>query len=880
LLELPLALLDHLNHGGTLLVPSAQRAAALRLAHTAAQLRLGRGVWDSPDVLPWSAWLERGLDEARARGVPVPRRLSGTESWWLWREAVRAACSDLPVLWPDALIDSVRRAALLLEDYGLELRDASAPESAVLLRARAHFARRCHGLQALWSGSWSACEPYLQPSTPTQLAGFGELGPARRKWLQRIGVVIETAGAAVPAGTLQVLDFDSPELEAEAAAQWCAAQLQRDPAARVLLVVPTLSEQRHHWLRALEQRLDYVATLDPSDPSSASHASAVAVEGGQPLREYSLIACALQLLALSAGEADFDSLSAVLRSPFLGPQAGRERLRLDLWLREHNIEVAEPQRLLSLLEPVARELDAAAAAALASLLQGLGAGANILPPADPASPAQWGQHFARVLARCGWPGPGLSSAEQQVRVRFDELLGEFAAVSVAQQPLPQAQALQLLRQLATRTAFEPASDDVPVTLTASLENPIVRYDGIWVAGLTADAWPQSARPDPLIPWAVQQAAGMPMASPEGPLRQAEQALRHWQGASAALALSWSRSDGDAPRDPSPLLLEARGQNTAPAGASEGLPWQLEAWLAASAPPLQPWHDPYGPAWPAAEPLRGGTRLLELQALCPFRGFAELRLQARPLPEPTPGIDARLRGQMLHRALELFWRATGDSLTLHARAAEDTLALVSSCVEAALVHAQRRSPGLLEPGLLRREAERAVRLLRQLLAWELTREPFETVALEWPQAYAIAGASLQLRLDRVDKLADGSLIVIDYKSGAAEPFDALAERPTVPQLPAYAMVAGQRTAAVLALYLGRHGLKLRGIADSRGRLPGLRALPGAAADWPALLRRWQWQLGLLVEEFVRGQASVTPQPGACEICHLQAFCRIDSGSLPA
>jgi ATP-dependent helicase/nuclease subunit B len=873
LLELTPEILNHLSAAGTLVVPSPQRAAALRLAYSAAQLSAGRRVWNSPDVLPWGAWLERGLDEARARAVPVPRRLSRAEEWLLWREAVRAACADLPVLSPDSLIDSVRRAVLLLEDYALVLHEASSPEAAVLLRARAHFQQRCAELRALWSGSWSACAPYVRPITPTLLSGFAPLAPARRSWLERIDVRIgQSDGRGDESGTLQVRDFDNPELEAEAAAQWCAWQLERDPGARVLLVVLRLGEQRHRWLRALSRRLDYRSLLAPGATLARS---ALAIEGGQPLRDYSLIATALNLLALSAGVADFQMLSALLRSPFLDLPGRESRLRIDLWLRERNIDGAQPSLLQTLTAPLSDDLGEGDALALSALIAALTAGAPAAAPRHyVASPAQWAQRFAQVLAGCGWPGAGLNSDEQQVRARFDELLGEFAGISIVPGALSQAQALQILRQLTARTAFEPASDDVPVTVTASLDDPIVHYDAIWVAGMTAEAWPQAAHPDPLVPWALQQAAAMPMASPAGMLQAAERALRHWRRASSRLDLSWSRSDGDMPHDPSPLLAETA--LAAPAPAPEhpaAASFQFQSWLAASAPPLEGWRDSSGPAWPRERVLHGGTRLLELQSLCPFRGFAVLRLRAQPLPEPAPGIDLRVRGQILHHALELFWRATGSLAQLRERPEAATLRLVSSCVERALAQAAQRAPMCMEPSELHREGERAVQLLLRLIDWELKREPFEIAQLEWPQPYAVAGASLQLRLDRVDRLADGRLLVIDYKSGVASPFDALAERPMLPQLPAYAVAAGEQTAAVLSLYLGREGPKLRGIADKPGRLPGLRALQAGEAHWPALLQRWREQLHRLVQEFLSGYAVVQPQPGACDSCHLQSFCRI-------
>ena len=54
-----------------------------------------------------------------------------------------------------------------------------------------------------------------------------------------------------------------------------------------------------------------------------------------------------------------------------------------------------------------------------------------------------------------------------MRLRFEELLGDFAAITT-DASLPASQAPALLRQLAAQTAFEPATDDVPVTLTSAL----------------------------------------------------------------------------------------------------------------------------------------------------------------------------------------------------------------------------------------------------------------------------------------------------------------------------------------------------------------------------------------------------------------------------
>lgn len=854
------------------MVPSRQRATAVRLAHTAAMLGADRRVWPSADVLPWSAWVGRELDAARARGESLPRRLAAAEEWLVWRGAVHEACAGLGVLMPDALIEPVRRAISVLDDYGLPLPPASGAESALLMQARAAFRRRCAELGASSATSWQDCRAHVRPSNRLLLAGFSVVGPARLHWLEQHGArvardAVGETSQAMADDTTQVIGCDDPLLEAEAAAQWCAAQLARDAQARLLLVVPRLAQQRHLWERALSQQLDIQSLLAGG---TSSGTSAFAIEGGQPLNRYPLVATALQTVAIASGVAGFDQLSAVLRSPYLAALDRDQCLRLDAWLRDHNLGEAGPGMLARLVQPVAAELGEAAAAPLRALLDAIAVCASF--PA--ATPAVWGRAFADLLSRCGWPGAGLGADEQQVRMRFDELLGDLAAIAAPISRLEAGEAGELLHDMARRVAFEPASDDTPVTVTASLDDPIVRYDGIWVAGLSAEAWPPAAQPDPLLPALLQRDAGLPEASAVGQLRLALQRMRRWQQRSIRRVWSWSRSESDLPRDPSALLGEPSGAAAAPA-------FELHAWLLAHAPTLEAWHDDFGPVWPRLREPRGGSKLLELQSQCPFRAFAELRLKARALPEPQPGIDARLRGQMLHFALEQFWRVTRNAATLHSRSRDATQSLVRDCVRAASARMTMRLPGVVDPALLRREAARAQRLLAQLIDWELTRGTFEVQSLEAAQRLTIAGTMLPLRLDRVDRLDDGRLVVIDYKSGAAQGFDAYAERPPKPQLPAYAVAVGDQVAGVIAVHLGRE-LKLRGLVDRPGRVPGrgIDAVTGGEHHWPPLLQHWRERLERLLCEFLEGRATVQPQPGACEYCHLPMLCRVDAQVLAA
>ncbi len=66
-------------------------------------------------------------------------------------------------------------------------------------------------------------------------------------------------------------------------------------------------------------------------------------------------------------------------------------------------------------------------------------------------------------------------------------------------------------------------------------------------------------------------------------------------------------------------------------------------------------------------VHGGVRVLELQAACGFRAFAEQRLWSSELEDRGLGLDAKESGTAVHAALECFWREVGSQAALLADA---------------------------------------------------------------------------------------------------------------------------------------------------------------------------------------------------------------------
>ncbi len=70
--------------------------------------------------------------------------------------------------------------------------------------------------------------------------------------------------------------------------------------------------------------------------------------------------------------------------------------------------------------------------------------------------------------------------------------------------------------------------------------------------------------------------------------------------------------------------------------------------------LEEMEDAAGIAVPPDEVMRGGATVLQLQAACGFRAFAEMRLRATEIEDVELGMDARERGNVVHKVLESFW----------------------------------------------------------------------------------------------------------------------------------------------------------------------------------------------------------------------------------
>ncbi len=280
-------------------------------------------------------------------------------------------------------------------------------------------------------------------------------------------------------------------------------------------------------------------------------------------------------------------------------------------------------------------------------------------------------------------------------------------------------------------------------------------------------------------------------------------------------------------------------------------------------------------------VRGGTSLLRSQSACAFRGYAEFRLAAFRLDEPQPGLSARDRGTLLHGVMARLWADIVTHAQLSAINPEELRSRLTGIARDEVERIRRRRPETVTESVAELEVERLIALVHEWLELEKQRAPFTVRAGEAPARPTVGEIVTEMRMDRVDELADGTLAVIDYKTGVVNINDWFGVRPKEPQLPLYALygVAREKVGALLYARLRPGDQKFAGTTRSADQVPGVKpyaesALAKRQESWSGLLDDWELVLSTLAQQHRRGEVPVNPRDAeACRECHLHAFCRV-------
>ena len=834
----------------------------------------GLDVWPTRPALTIGQWLGGLADEALLGGVAdLPAVLDPFSERLLWEKLIAASLTEAaPIFDIQGMAASAAEAHALSRIWNIRAEGAGLADEVRLFAGwQREFVKQCR------AGGWSdtaslhrqlidliAGGQFALPAA-VSFAGFDRLTPLDEALMAALsgrGVRVENLAApAVYRARQSVLACPDVAAECAAIAAWARTHLEDRPACRLGIVAPDLG--------AVRDRLDFMLddVLHPSliRPDAAEVPRSFNFSLGRALADLPLVRVALDLLALGNGRAKVEQsrLSALLRG---GGWAAAEaeadgRARLDAVQRRDLPYFTTLPALIRLAGRLAESdalLCTQSIAALDALVGTMASTAKALRPGE------WAGIFRKALKAAGWPGDReLSSHEFQARRAFVEVLDGFGRLDTLLGKLSLSEAVRRLAQLCRQRIFQPETRGRPaIQVLGVLESAGLDFDALWVMGMNDDLWPPPPRPNPLLPAELLRAAGAAHASAEVELDFARHVHDRLAKAAPEVIFSYAKADGNRLLRPSPLIAGI----PAFVKAADAVPTLARKLAAESIPALALVEDAMAPPVADGEKVSGGSWVLRAQAICPAWAYYEFRLGGKAMDEPVEGLDPAARGTLVHAALEAFWNTVRSSDALAALSETQRGETIATAVATALRNFERERHIALPARFRQLEAARLAGLLDIWLAVEARRsQPFEVIACEQPATVDIEEIRVSMVVDRIDRLADGRQVIIDYKTGATVDTRNWAEqRITEPQLPIYAALVNDDVAAVVFAKVLLDKPAFAGVADERDILPGVQGIgddkqtifdPAEFPDWIAVITHWRERLHAVAQEVKQGKAGV-------------------------
>jgi len=354
-----------------------------------------------------------------------------------------------------------------------------------------------------------------------------------------------------------------------------------------------------------------------------------------------------------------------------------------------------------------------------------------------------------------------------------------------------------------------------------LEARMQHADCVILAGLVEGSWPPEPPGDPWMSRPMRERFGLP--TPEQRIGQAAHDFVQAACADTVLMLYAERAGG-APTVPSrwlvrlTTLLDVHGLGEIP--LRKATVWRRWEATLDRPPAVEPATAPEPRPPVEARPTHLSVTQVETWQRDPYATYADQILELKSLDDLDEDADAATRGSFIHEALEQFVKNYPDTLP---EDAEDRLIAIGRDI---------LGPMLDRPAVASFWWRRFERVAAWFVSTERSRrEDLRDIAAETRGRLALEAPGappfeLSAKADRLERRRDGTVTIVDYKSGALPSHKAV-QSGRAPQLPLEAaMVAQGAFAAVGASEIAA----LEFWSLSGGEPPGrIQTIPGQAAD---------------------------------------------------
>ena len=703
-----------------------------------------------------------------------------------------------------------------------------------------------------------------QLSTEEQciLIGFDDISPLIQRLLDAaITGDIRKASSKHTPKSLVRKNYSNQNAEITAAAHWARDILQNHSDVRIGIIAPELGQNRdaivHMLTQVFEPQQHTLASKQATPPFNIS--------AGVPLGSTPLIADSLRLLTILQYTQTLDDCLQWLYSPFWGKPSVDQTARTQLAKTLEQLEQFEFSA--DQLRFYAQKIAGESAESIFTYLRKI----NELKQSWSfhAQPSTWVERFLSILNILNWPGEKSSdSLEYQQTQLWYQVLESFAGLDSVLGVLSVREAVKELTIMVKSTPFQAKVPDSPIQVLGILEGAGLRFTHCWVMGLNQQFWPPAPSPNPLLPFSFQKKHNMPNATAHRELAYAESLTENYRHCADEIVMSYADGDpsGDIHWQPSRLiselpLIESEQTNTGTPYKAPHPPFDVIA--CESAPPLQTNNDDNNNNGNNAVPLKGGAGVLKAMVENPFDAFARFRLGAKKVDEPVNGFSAKAQGIILHQSLATIWQTLKTQETLIAYTHEKLAHLVQSAVTRAVRAQQAGKQTHLGDNLCQLEIQRQSEIILNWLEIEKQRPAFTVEYIEESLSITIKGLVIELRIDRIDRLADGSLLIIDYKTAVATLAAWKAQEPSDPQLPLYLLACSEPVSGIAFAQINIKALTIKGLHNGEQAMPGIKGFSAIGDNklnlpktWEGTKQHWQTTIEAILTRYIDGDTAIT------------------------
>lgn len=699
---------------------------------------------------------------------------------------------------------------------------------------------------------------------PIMTAGFDEISVSQRnlfKSLEALGLCSDAPldKADDEPSSIRLEQFDDESKEFAALAMWAREKLKAyGHTASIGICVHNLAGSQ----RALQRCFESVF------PEVEDIASLISLDYGHPFTEHRLCNDFLSLLRWTCAPLPHSALLSLARSPYF-PQLNLFR-QPQSWfdermsIRGYRNRIAKDERRaideVIRLTPRQNRRDMSFVEATAKL--------------------------TGIIRACGYAQQTTDSLDyvdsKAVRT-LNDLVQRIEQTASILPRITWSRFVERVELLANDSAIDASQADAPIQIMGRNATAHLRFDALWVNGISDADLPAVPNPNPFVPRLMLKRARLPRVTHEQMLIEAQALTQHWAHGASEVVFSFANSTDTVEAQPSNLITSALAERdtdpaiaTAPLIENEELIANGHPWSTRLVPNAVREYQQTNAAPIALGDVKARTSLLRDQLCCPFRGWAVHEAGIRESGDPRPRFpDALVRGTVFHEVV-------GKLLTT-ANTQEELAKLSDAEVAQIVDETLDEVPETKGLPARFKKTERA-RLLKGISNWiefEVTmRDAFSVLAVEKEIQVEISGLTFNARIDRIDRTDSLDLLVVDHKTSSN--YHVKSWNPTElsdSQMPLYAIgIPACDGVAYITTFRDRNGsmkTQFAGIVDTEEEpeAKGL-AIRLGDQDLPALKTSWSRKLEEAVQDHLEGHAEVKPvNDEVCRYCHLSNACRI-------